>query len=290
MREMENIVRNAGWLDKSPDGLPCMGNLTPVIPDVFKDGMSWRKDVLEKRKEVQEKKQVHVPDTVDNDKDGKTFTSYDEVKIVDMSYLSKDFKAIGGVVEQEIIDTTVLEFCLNKEQERAFRIVANHATHGGEQKLNMYLGGMGGTGKSQVIKALIKFFEKRKESHRFIVLAPTGSAAALLSGSTYHSVLGINDKISNNPKAFANIQSRLRGVDYIFFDEVSMLSCHDLYKISAQLAKAFNLHEVPFGGINIIFAGDFAQLPPAMNVPSLYSGKVGTHIQSRMTISEQEAA
>jgi len=51
--------------------------------------------------------------------------------------------------------------------------------------LKLYIGGMGGTGKSQVIKALISFFEQRKESHRMIIVAPTGSAAALLAGSTY---------------------------------------------------------------------------------------------------------
>jgi hypothetical protein len=57
----------------------------------------------------------------------------------------------------------------------------------------MYLGGVGGTLKSTVIKALIKFFEDWGEAHRFLVLAPTGAAAALLNGRTYHSVLGIRD-------------------------------------------------------------------------------------------------
>jgi len=46
-------------------------------------------------------------------------------------------------------------------------------------------------GKSQVIKALMNFFTSRNESHRFVVLAPTGTAAALLHGSTYHSILGV---------------------------------------------------------------------------------------------------
>ena len=35
----------------------------------------------------------------------------------------------------------------------------------------------------------------------------------------------------------------------------SMLSCHDLYNISAKLAKVMNVHDQPFGGINMIFAG-----------------------------------
>ena len=41
-----------------------------------------------------------------------------------------------------------------------------------------------------------------------------------------------------------------------------MLSCHDIYNISAPLAKAFNEPNKPFGGLNMIFSGDFAQLPP----------------------------
>jgi PIF1-like helicase len=56
----------------------------------------------------------------------------------------------------------------------------------------MYIGGMAGTGKSQVFKALLEFFSLKNESHRLIVVAPTGSAAALLGGSTYHSAFGIN--------------------------------------------------------------------------------------------------
>jgi hypothetical protein len=84
----------------------------------------------------------------------------------------------------------------------------------------------------------------------------------------------------------------LDGVDYIFLDEVSMLSCHDLYKISTQLAKAFNEPNKPFGGMNIVFAGDFAQLPPlgGGEFISLYSGKIGTQIYSRLSHYEQESA
>ena len=52
---------------------------------------------------------------------------------------------------------TVKLFSLNKEQERALRIVANHAVKSNGEHLKIYLGGMAGTGKSQVIKALIHF-------------------------------------------------------------------------------------------------------------------------------------
>jgi len=35
------------------------------------------------------------------------------------------------------------------------------------------------------------FFKSRNESHRFVVLAPTETAAALLHDSTYHSFLDV---------------------------------------------------------------------------------------------------
>ena len=55
----------------------------------------------------------------------------------------------------------------------------------------MYLGGMGGTGKSQSIKALMHFFKLKNESDHFTVLASTRIATALLNESTYHSFLGV---------------------------------------------------------------------------------------------------
>ena len=87
----------------------------------------------------------------------------------------------------------------------------------------------------------------------------------------------------------AEVKQRLQGVDYIFMDEVSMLSCKDIYKISEKLARVMNNVEEPFGGLNMIFAGDFAQLPPAIGQEhaSLYSRTVGLNTRS---LRDQEAA
>jgi hypothetical protein len=152
---------------------------------------------------------------------------------------------------------------------------------------------MGGTGKSQVIKSLIYFFEKNNEAHRIMILAPTGSAAALLNGSTYHSVLGVgtdNQRRSRNKQStLAQVRTRLQGVDYIFIDEISMIACHELYKISAQLAKARNCMSSPFGGINMIFAGDFAQLKPVMG-QALYNESVETILSKSQTQRGQQSA
>ena len=130
-----------------------------------------------------------------------------------------------------------LTFHFNIEQKRAFHIIANHTTENSPEQLKMHLGGMGGTGKTQVIKALISMFDQRHENHRFIVLAPTGTAAALLNGSTYYSILGIHmsngnfeeDSLRNENSVIKEVQESLDEVDYIFIDEISMIACHELY-------------------------------------------------------------
>ena len=100
-----------------------------------------------------------------------------------------------------------------------------------------------------------------------MILGPTGSSAALLNGSTYHSFLGLG--FGNNKKNeainIAQVKMRLEGVNYIFIDEVSMLACHD-----------------------IIFAGDFAQLPP-VGGSSLFSESVGTQVHSGLKPGGQKA-
>ena len=193
MQEMENIITHVGWLDKCADGTLDPIDKHHVVPKIYKDSSTWRKEVLAKKKEAIDNKRKHMKPTrtEENSDNNNKFTAYDTAEVIDISYLFKEFQA-DEQSDQDIIDSTVKEYQLNKEQERAFRIVANHASSRSKQQLKMYLGGMGGTGKSQVIKALKAFFEKRHEAHRMRILAPTGTAAALLGGFTYHSILGIN--------------------------------------------------------------------------------------------------
>jgi Helitron helicase-like domain at N-terminus/PIF1-like helicase len=290
MNSIENVVQNAGWLD------PCPQTIDPINSKGLKvqvniSGSKWSSLVKAAKDIVLGDRKKHLPV---NEERHITTQNCNNVIVDNISYLRKHFKA-EQADKQDIINSTVKDFMLNKEQERAFRIVANHATMSQPSSLKMYLGGMGGTGKSQVIKALIAFFEKRNEAHRIITVAPTGSAAALLNGSTYHSVLGIRsvnkkgEVFGNEQAIIAQVKGKLDGVDYIFLDEVSMVACHDFYKISAQLCKARNVTDIPFGGVNMIFAGDFAQLAP-VGGQSLYQNNVGTSIDASQTLKGQQAA
>jgi len=60
------------------------------------------------------------------------------------------------------------------------------------------------------------------------------------------------------------------GVNFLLIDEVLMISCEFLFDISEALSRAKDNHPTSFGGINVIFARDFAQLPPVRQT-SLYS-------------------
>ncbi|TFK59153.1 hypothetical protein BDN72DRAFT_781140, partial [Pluteus cervinus] len=55
-----------------------------------------------------------------------------------------------------------------------------------------------------------------------------------------------------------------------------MLACRELSIIAERLAEIFNNKIDPFGGVNMVFAGDFAQLPPAIgdDRESLYTRKL----------------
>ncbi|KAF8713067.1 hypothetical protein AX14_012989 [Amanita brunnescens Koide BX004] len=271
-QEIRDVLQRTGWLNESLKTIPYTDcdqvNCTRHLPPA-----SWKVLLQAKKQSVLDSK---VKATSKSKQARAESFAPNVVKVIDRAYLEKRYHTTE---HNSTMDTISQEYSLNDEQNRAFQIIANHVVLPNSEPLKMYIGGMGGTGKSQVLKAVSDFSERRNEAYRFIIVAPTGTAAALLSGSTYHSVFGINDMSSEAQatKALMQVRTRLLGVDYIFLDEVSMLSCHDMYRISTQLCRVMNEPTKPFGGLNILFAGDFAQLPPPLggeNV-ALYSRTVG---------------
>ena len=281
-KQIRAILTHTGWnnIKENNDNLK---DFKPIIPSCNQTATQWKVIIqtIKKRKTdditaLQNKSNQpyeHVYHFLPN-----------SVNIISKYYLQTKFYTTN---EEDMINGICLFYSLNEEQERAFKIISHHAVIKDSQQLKMYIGGLGGTGKTQVIKALSCFFAERNESYRFTSVAPTGTAAALISGSTYHSKFAINDfKKDTNEKSLSNVRNQLINVDYVFLDEVSMLSCHELYRISVQLAYIFNRHDLPFGGVNMILTGDFGQLPPVIGgeTVALYSrtiGKYVTHLKSQ---------
>ncbi|KAI0056168.1 hypothetical protein BV25DRAFT_1762834, partial [Artomyces pyxidatus] len=175
MLEIERVLQLAGWTDNEPGN----GNthLDEFIDGNELDDHAWKKVLANKKADALAQKQQQANATSSAD-DTDLLSSpklrtynVDAVKIVDHAYLFKKFKA-KKKEDQTAIEATVDAFTLNDEQERAFKIIANHSVDESAQQLKMYIGGMAGTGKSQVIKALISFFEKRDQSFTFLILAP----------------------------------------------------------------------------------------------------------------------
>ncbi|KAI8509527.1 DNA helicase [Branchiostoma belcheri] len=97
------------------------------------------------------------------------------------------------------------------------------------------------------------------------VVAPTGKAAVLINGQTVHSFfcLGLGQKEAN--QIFKQLDKisfdRIHKIKVIICDEVSMLSSAILQKLHTLL-QMIKQNRLPFGGVRLVFAGDFFQLPP----------------------------
>jgi len=286
MAEIEELLRSTGWVGtqtEKPKSLLDLKNELGFIdgnsctPDQWADILASKKDELQ---------QLRIQ-TITNVSTTASYAPHSSqlinvVKPVDQVFLTQREQHNILPDAKELLDRAQSKYTLNLEQERAFKIIATHAMSVDCPQLCMYVGGMAGTGKSQIIQCLTEFFALRQQNHRLIITAPTGSAAALIGGSTYHSVLGIIPGQNYiNETALAKVKSRLQGVDYIFLDEISMVDLTSLYKISAHLCKAMGEQDKPFGGLNVIVAGDFAQLaPPGQGSKSLYNGDVGTSVST----------
>lgn len=129
---------------------------------------------------------------------------------------------------------------------------------------NIFISGPGGCGKSFIIKHLCSL----NSSKNISVCAMTGCAAILLDkAKTLHSFAGINlakgenSDIIEKIKKKRNIVKNWKNIDCLIIDEVSMLSKRILELLN-DLAKTIRKNNKLMGGIQVIFSGDFYQLPP----------------------------
>lgn len=149
-----------------------------------------------------------------------------------------------------------MEKKLTDEQVHALRILSQHK--------NVFLTGRAGTGKSHVIRHLMK----TQEPKTFAVLASTGVAAELIGGQTFNSFFGIgilnggiDESVARALDPCRPIVDRMRTTSGVIIDEISMIS-GDALCAAERVARLARNNNLPWGGLRVIAVGDFGQIPP----------------------------
>ena len=156
---------------------------------------------------------------------------------------------------------------LNTEQKAALAAV--------QRGKNIFLTGAGGTGKSHTIRSIVSW--AAIVGKQVAVTAMTGCAALLLnfdgraqSAKTLHSWAGVGlgresvqelvDAILKKHKALR----RWKTTEILVVDEVSMMQADFLEKLDLVARRVRKQPTKRFGGLQLVFAGDFCQLPPVL--------------------------
>jgi ATP-dependent DNA helicase PIF1 len=144
-------------------------------------------------------------------------------------------------------------------QEEALQILNSGAS--------VFLTGEPGSGKSYVASRFVS--QLRRDNVTASLTASTGIAAAQLGGTTLHAWSGIGTRsqlASAELEAIAKnrrVSDRIKKTRVLVVDEVSMLS-GQIVSLVSQVCQYVRNSRDPFGGLQVVFVGDFFQLPPVI--------------------------
>jgi ATP-dependent exoDNAse (exonuclease V) alpha subunit len=130
-----------------------------------------------------------------------------------------------------------------------------------------FLTGAAGAGKSYALREYIVYL--KRHGVKYAVTASTGIASTHINGMTIHawSGLGIKDKLHSYDldalEEKQNLYKRWNDTQVLIIDEVSMLHASFVDMLD-RLGKHMRRNEKPFGGLQVVFTGDFFQLPPVV--------------------------
>lgn len=165
---------------------------------------------------------------------------------------------------------------------------------------SIFLTGKAGTGKTTLLKEIIKTTHKNT-----VVVAPTGIAALNAGGVTIHSLFQLpfggfipgnnannhfndgvkfetKDTLRRHFKLSALKRQVIQNMELLIIDEVSMLRS-DLMDAIDFMLQSVRKKKVAFGGVQVLFIGDLLQLPPVIRdeewrtLRNYYKGKFFFH-------------
>ncbi len=139
---------------------------------------------------------------------------------------------------------------------------------------NVFLTGAPGAGKTHVLRDYIRFLEEHQVE--VAVTAYTGIAASHLNGRTLHSWAGLSfgpvpqeEQEIERVRANEFLAERVRRARVLIIDEVSMLHPEQLDRVDL-ICRTAKDNAAPFGGLQLVCAGDFFQIPPVNGGPERF--------------------
>lgn len=160
---------------------------------------------------------------------------------------------------------------MNSDQQRVFNFVKSKLYSHDTPPMRHFVSGVGGTGKSYLIKT-VKAFIETKIKKDVAVTAPTGISTFNIQGMTVHRLFQLPVEhgntlpyrpLSNN--VLKIIRQAMENVILIIIDEISMISNITLTYINLRLFEIFDTGDINdgwFGRIHLLMFGDLLQLSP----------------------------
>jgi hypothetical protein len=168
--------------------------------------------------------------------------------------------------ERELASAAERVAMMNAKQREAFEKIIESAMN----KLGkiFFLNGPGGTGKTFVYNTVCH--KLRGEGLIVLCVASSGIAALLLKGGrTSHSMFKIpvdgltNETFCSIPKQ-GLLAELLRRADVTIWDEITMQHKLGPEAVDRTLRDIRNVPDKPFGGMTVVFGGDFQQILPVV--------------------------
>ncbi|CAJ1966117.1 unnamed protein product [Cylindrotheca closterium] len=145
---------------------------------------------------------------------------------------------------------------LNAKQAQAVQAI--------KDKKNVFLTGPAGTGKSVVLRKVLKYCSETYRPNQWVAVAPTGVTAIAIGGQTIHSFAGIgipSEQEDFNKAWQGEKRQAWRELKIMVMEEISMIAGEFLDRLDSVVRQIRGV-DAPFGGIQVLICGDFLQLPP----------------------------
>ena len=115
---MRKILASVAWTrENKKNNTQVTESITPLK---MRSSADWKSEITKSRQLLLDKRK----ESDNSISSGKSSEACNVVKVVDKSYLQKAYHAGES---HTFIEQAIKKYTLNREQERAFRIIANHA-------------------------------------------------------------------------------------------------------------------------------------------------------------------